>query len=122
MNKSSIKWWSVSEYADKMSKVKSYIAIPKNGGIEIISGNVSKEWLIENFVAICPVPTEGMKQFKRDIFNYGESEMVPASTLTVGDKIYYDYYTLTVTEVDGNGIKTDLQNFIINPSVMVERL
>lgn len=122
MDKSNIKWHNVSEYADKMSKVKSYIAIPKNGGIEIISGNVSKEWLIENFVAVCPVPTEGMNQFKRDIFNYGESETVLASALAVGDKIYYDYYVLTVTEVDGNGIKTDLQNFIINPDAMVERL
>lgn len=122
MNNNNIKWYSVSEYADKMSKVKTYLGLPKYGAPQIVSGNVSKEWLIDNFDAICPIPTEGMNQFKRDTFNYGESEKVLASTLKVGDKVYYDYNVLTVTEVNDTEIKTDLYDFIINPTVMVEKL
>lgn len=122
MNNNNIKWHSVSEYADKMSKVKTYLGLPKYGAPQMVSGNVSKEWLLDNFVAICPIPTEGMNQFKRDTFNYGESEMVPASTLKVGDKVYYDYTVLTVTDVSDNEIKTDLYNFVINPTATVEKL
>ncbi len=122
MNNNNIKWYSVSEYADKMSKVKAYLGLSKLGGPQIVSGNVSKEWLIDNFDAICPIPTDGMNQFERDTFNYGESEKVLASTLKVGDKVYYDYNILTITEVNNTEIKTDLYDFVINPTVIVEKL
>ena len=59
-----IKWHKASEYVDKMSKVKDYLGLPKGyGAPEFVSGNCSKEWILEHYDAICPITIEGMDEF-----------------------------------------------------------
>lgn len=119
-----IKWYKASEYVDKMSKVKTYLALPEgHGAPTFISGNCSKDWILEHFVAICPITIEGMDEFRRETHNYGESKTVKASELTVGDKIYYDYSVLTVKNINDNKIEFDVQGIIIdNLDTFVEKL
>lgn len=118
------KWIKASEYVNKMSSVKSYLALQNGfGGVTIISGNISKDYIIEHYVAICPIPVEGMSEFVRDTHNYGESTMVPAKSLVKGDKIYYDYSVLTVKNVNDNNIEFDVQGIVIDDlTIMVEKL
>lgn len=119
-----IKWHKASEYVDKMSKVKNYLGLPKGYGVpEFVAGNCSKEWILEHYDAICPITIEGMNEFRREIHNYGESKMVKASELTVGDKIYYDYFVLTVKNINDNRIEFDVQGISIdNLDTLVEKL
>ena len=118
-----IKWHKASEYVDKMSKVKNYLGLPKGYGVpEFVAGNCSKEWILEHYDAICPITIEGMDEFRRETHNYGESKMVKASELTVGDKIYYDYSVLTVKNIN-NKIEFDVQGISIdNLDTLVEKL
>ena len=118
-----IKWHKASEYVDKMAKVKSYLGLPKYWGTpEFVSGNCSKEWILEHFEAICPIPIDGMDEFRSETHNYGESKMVKASELTVGDKIYYDYSVLTVKNIN-NKIEFDVKGITIdNLDTLVEKL
>lgn len=118
-----IKWHKASEYVDKMSKVKNYLGLPKGYGVpEFVAGNCSKEWILEHYDAICPITIEGMDEFRRETHNYGESKMVKASELTVGDKIYYDYMVLTVKNIN-NKIEFDVQGISIdNLDTLVEKL
>ena len=118
-----IKWHKASEYVDKMSKVKNYLGLPKGYGVpEFVAGNCSKEWILEHYDAICPITIEGMNEFRRETHNYGESKMVKASELTVGDKIYYDYSVLTVKNIN-NKIEFDVQGISIdNLDTLVEKL
>lgn len=118
-----IKWHKASEYVDKMSKVKNYLGLPKGYGVpEFVAGNCSKEWILEHYDAICPITIEGMNEFRRETHNYGESKMVKASELTVGDKIYYDYFVLTVKNIN-NKIEFDVQGISIdNLDTLVEKL
>ena len=118
-----IKWHKASEYVDKMSKVKDYLGLPKGYGVpEFVAGNCSKEWILEHYDAICPITIEGMNEFRRETHNYGESKMVKASELTVGDKIYYDYSVLTVKNIN-NKIEFDVQGISIdNLDTLVEKL
>lgn len=63
-----------------------------------------------------------MDEFCRETHNYGESKMVKASELTVGDKIYYDYSVLTVKNIN-NKIEFDVQGITIdNFDTLVEKL
>ena len=119
-----IKWHKASEYVDKMSKVKNYLGLPKGYGVpEFVAGNCSKEWILEHYDAICPITIEGMNEFRRETHNYGESKMVKASELTVGDKIYYDYSVLTVKNINDNSIEFDVQGITIdNLDTLVEKL
>ena len=119
-----IKWHKASEYVDKMSKVKDYLGLPKGyGAPEFVSGNCSKEWILEHYDAICPITIEGMDEFRRETHNYGESKMVKAYELTVGDKIYYDYFVLTVKNINDNRIEFDVQGISIdNLDTLVEKL
>lgn len=119
-----IKWHKASEYVDKMSKVKTYLALPKGyGNPRFISGNCSKEWILEYYEAICPITTDGMDEFRKETHNYGESKMVKASSLKVGDKIYYDYTVLTVKNNNDNKIEFDVQGISIdNLDTLVEKL
>ena len=49
--------------------------------------------------------------------------MVKASELTVGDKIYYDYFVLTVKNINDNRIEFDVQGISIdNLDTLVEKL
>lgn len=123
-NQNNYKWYKASEYVNKMSNVKTYLGILKSSGaLKFISGNCSKEWILEHFVAICPITIEGMDEFRRSTHNYGESEMVKASSLKVGDKIYYDFSVLTVTRINGNKIQFDVYGTSIdNPDMIVEKL
>ena len=118
-----IKWHKASEYVDKMSKVKLYLGLPKYWGTpEFVSGNCSQEWILEHFEAICPIPIDDMDEFRRETHNYGESKMVRASELTVGDKIYYDYSVLTVKNIN-NKIEFDVKGITIdNLDTLVEKL
>ena len=118
-----IKWHKASEYVDKMSKVKNYLGLPKGYGVpEFVAGNCSKEWILEHYDAICPITIEGMDEFRRETHNYGESKMVKASELTVGDKIYYDYSVLTVKNIN-NKIEFDVKGITIdNLDTLVEKL
>ena len=118
-----IKWHKASEYVDKMSKVKNYLGLPKGYGVpEFVAGNCSKEWILEHYDAICPITIEGMNEFRRETHNYGESKMVKASELTVGDKIYYDYSVLTVKNIN-NKIEFDVKGITIdNLDTLVEKL
>lgn len=118
-----IKWHKASEYVDKMAKVKLYLGLPKYWGTpEFVSGNCSKEWILEHFEAICPIPIDGMDEFRSETHNYGESKMVKASELTVGDKIYYDYSVLTVKNIN-NKIEFDVKGITIdNLDTLVEKL
>ena len=119
-----IKWHKASEYVDKMSKVKDYLGLPKGyGAPEFVSGNCSKEWILEHYDAICPITIEGMNEFRRETHNYGESKIVKAYELTVGDKIYYDYSVLTVKNINDNSIEFDVQGITIdNLDTLVEKL
>ena len=123
-NNNNIKWYKASEYVDKMAKVKSYLGLPKGWGApKFVSGNCSKEWILEHFEAICPIPIDGMNEFRRETHYYGESKMVKASELTVGDKIYYDYSVLTVKNINDNSIEFDVQGITIdNLDTLVEKL
>lgn len=123
-NNNNIKWHKASEYVDNMSKVKTYLALPEgHGAPTFISGNCSKDWILEHFVAICPITIEGMDEFRRETHNYGESKTVKASELTVGDKIYYDYSVLTVKNINDNKIEFDVQGITIdNLDTLVEKL
>ena len=63
-----------------------------------------------------------MDEFRRETHNYGESKMVKASELTVGDKIYYDYSVLTVKNIN-NKIEFDVKGITIdNLDTLVEKL
>ena len=106
-----------------MSKVKLYLSLLKYWGTpEFVSGNCSKEWILEHFEAICPIPIDGMNEFRRETHYYGESKMVKASELTVGDKIYYDYSVLTVKNIN-NKIEFDVKGITIdNLDTLVEKL
>ena len=119
-----IKWHKTSEYVDKMSKVKNYLGLPKGYGVpEFVAGNCSKEWILEHYDAICPITIEGMNEFRRETHNYGESKIVKAYELTVGDKIYYDYMVLTVKNINDNSIEFDVQGITIdNLDTLVEKL
>ena len=123
MNTNNIKWHKASEYVDKMTKVKLYLGLPKYWGApEFVSGNCSKDWILEHFEAICPIPIDGMNEFRRETHYYGESKMVKASELTVGDKIYYDYSVLTVKNIN-NKIEFDVKGITIdNLDTLVEKL
>ena len=67
-----IKWHKVSEYVDKMSKVKDYLGLPNGySAPEFISDNYSKECILEHYEAICPITIEGMDEFRRETYNYG---------------------------------------------------
>ena len=123
-NNNNIKWHKASEYVDKMAKVKSYLGLPKGWGApEFVSGNCSKEWILEHFEAICPIPIDGMNEFRRETHYYGESKIVKAYELTVGDKIYYDYMVLTVKNINDNRIEFDVQGISIdNLDTLVEKL
>ena len=118
------KWFKASEYVDKMSKVKMYLGLQKGfGGVTIVSGNTSRDYIIEHFSAICPIPVEGMSEFNKYTHNYGESTDVPASSLKVGDRIYYDYDVLTVKNIHDNKIEFDVQGIVIDDlSLIVEKL
>lgn len=118
-----IKWHKASEYVDKMSKVKNYLGLPKGYGVpEFVAGNCSKEWILEHYDAICPITIEGMDEFRRETHNYGESKIVKAYELTVGDKIYYDYMVLTVKNIN-NKIEFDVKGITIdNLDTLVEKL
>ena len=122
-NNNNIKWHKALEYVDNMSKVKSYLGLPKGWGApEFVSGNCSKEWILEHYEAICPIPIDGMNEFRRETHYYGESKMVKAYELTVGDKIYYDYSVLTVKNIN-NKIEFDVQGITIdNLDTLVEKL
>lgn len=122
-NNNNIKWHKASEYVDKMAKVKLYLGLPKGWGApEFVSGNCSKEWILEHFEAICPIPIDGINEFRRETHYYGESKMVKASELTVGDKIYYDYSVLTVKNIN-NKIEFDVKGITIdNLDTFVEKL
>ena len=117
------KFEKLKKLADNMSKVKDYLGLPKGyGAPEFVSGNCSKEWILEHFEAICPIPIDGMDEFRRETHNYGESKMVKASELTVGDKIYYDYSVLTVKNIN-NKIEFDVKGITIdNLDTLVEKL
>ena len=119
-----IKWHNASEYVDKMSKVKTYLGLPKGlGAPEFVSGNCSKEWILEHYVAICPITIDGMDEFRKETHNYGESETVKASELAIGDKIYYDYSVLTVKNINDNKIEFDVQGITIdNLDTLVENV
>ena len=119
-----IKWHKASEYVDKMSKVKNYLGLPKGYGVpEFVAGICSKEWILEHYDAICPITIEGMDEFRRETHNYGESKIVKAYELTVGDKIYYDYMVLTVKNINDNRIEFDVQGISIdNLDTLVEKL
>ena len=118
-----IKWHKAPEYVDKMSKVKDYLGLPKGYGVpEFVAGNCSKEWILEHYDAICPITIEGMDEFRRETHNYGESKIVKAYELTVGDKIYYDYMVLTVKNIN-NKIEFDVKGITIdNLDTLVEKL
>ena len=118
------KFEKLKKLADNMSKVKDYLGLPKGyGAPEFVSGNCSKEWILEHYEAICPITIEGMDEFRRETHNYGESKMVKASELTVGDKIYYDYSVLTVKNINDNKIEFDVQGITIdNLDTLVEKL
>lgn len=118
-----IKWHKASEYIYNMSKVKTYLGLPKGyGAPEVVSGNCNKYWILEHFEAICPITIEGMGKFRKQLHNYGESKIVKASELTVGDKIYYDYFVLTVKNIN-NKIEFDVQGISIdNLDTLVEKL
>lgn len=118
------KWIKTSEYVNKMSTVKMYLGLQKGfGGVTIVSGNTSKDYIIDHFDAICPIPVEGMSEFRKDTHNYGESTMVSVSSLKVGDKIYYNYEVLTVKKIQDNKIKFDVQGIVIDDlSLVVEKL
>lgn len=107
-----------------MSKVKDYLGLPKGYGVpEFVAGNCSKEWILEHYDAICPITIEGMDEFRRETHNYGESKIVKAYELTVGDKIYYDYIVLTVKNINDNRIEFDVQGISIdNLDTLVEKL
>lgn len=119
-----VKWHKASEYVDKMSKVKNYLGLPKGYGVpEFVAGNCSKKWILEHYDAICPITTEGMNEFRRETHNYGESKIVKAYELTVGDKIYYNYIVLTVKNINDNRIEFDVQGISIdNLDTLVEKL
>lgn len=119
-----IKWHKASEYVDKMSKVKIYLGLPKGYSVpEFVAGNCSKEWILEHYDAICPITIEGMDEFRRETHNYGESKIIKAYELTVGDKIYYDYIVLTVKNINDNRIEFDVQGISIdNLDTLVEKL
>lgn len=118
------KWIKVSDYINNISKVKFYLALPNEYGAPvIISGNTGLDYILEHYDAICPIPVDGIDEFRRDTHNYGESKMVPACSLNVGDKIYYNFNVLTVTKINEDSIEFDLQGFIIdNPAIYVEKL
>lgn len=118
------KWFKASEYVDKMSKVKMYLGFQKGfGGVTVISGNTSKDYILEHFDAICPIPVEGLSEFTKYTHNYGESVMVPVTSLKVGDKIYYNYEVLTITKIHDNKIEFDVQGIVIDDlSLVVEKL
>lgn len=107
-----------------MSKVKTYLGLPKGWGApEFVSGNCSKEWILEHYDAICPITIDGMDEFRKETHNYGESETVKASELAIGDKIYYDYSVLTVKNINDNKIEFDVQGITIdNLDTLVEKL
>ena len=93
------------------------------GSPRLISGSCSKEWILEYYEAICPITTDGMDEFRKETHNYGESKMVKASSLKVGDKIYYDYNVLTVKNNNDNKIEFDVQGISIdNLDTLVEKL
>ena len=102
----------------------TYLALPKcYGSPRLISGSCSKEWILEYYEAICPITTDGMDEFRKETYNYGESKMVKASSLKVGDKIYYDYNVLTVKNNNDNKIEFDVQGIsIYNLDTLVEKL
>lgn len=77
-----------------MSNVKDYLGLPKGyGAPEFVSENCSK------------ISIDGMDEFRRETHNYGESKIVKAYELTVGDKIYYDYSVLTIKNINDNRIR-----------------
>jgi len=118
-----IRWQSIPLYIDNICPLKFYLAIPKDslGGVRIISGNESKEWIIKHYSAICPIPRDGMDKFVKDTFNYGERDTVLTSRLGIGDKVFYDNEILTVCGYTEYGEAMTEEGIIIKGDT-VERL
>lgn len=118
-----IRWHSVPMYIDKICPLKFYLAIPKDGfgGVRIISGNESKDWITGHYSAICPIPRDGMDKFMTNTFNYGERDIVLAKKLGIGDSVHYNGEILTVCGYTQYG-EVMTEEGVVIASDTVERL